>query len=103
MKQIIAVACIVLLCAGLLIYSLVDPQSSGGSTVVPVVATPDEPEFNQGTEPASEPEDLLQATPDEPQPPAQEETVRLTFYNDQPVLQLVFDLLAEELDRKSVV
>ena len=100
MKQIIAVACIVLLCVGLLIYSFADQKSPGEPVAVPVVATPDEPEFTQATEPTSEPttdpEALPEATPDEPQQPPREETVRLTFYNDQPVLQLVFDLLAEE-------
>lgn len=87
MKQIVALACIVLLCAGLLIYSFADRTDFGADMAVPVVATPDEPQQTLPTEP------VFQATPDEPQ---REETVRFLFLNDHPVLQLIYDQLTEE-------
>lgn len=89
MKQIAALACIVLLCAGLLIYSFLAPTDLVANPAVPVVATPDEPEPSQPSESVSKPT----ATPDEPQ---REETVRLFFMNDHPVLQLIYDQLSEE-------
>ena len=88
MKQIIALACIVLMCAGLLIYSFADRKVSPAEPVQPVVATPDEPEQPRSTVPETSPV----ATPDEPR----QETVRFTFLNDYPVLQLIYDQLSEE-------
>ena len=88
MKQIIALACIVLLCAGLLIYSFADRNVPAAEPVQPVVATPDEPEQPRSTVPETSPV----ATPDEPR----QETVRFTFSNDYPVLQLIYDQLSEE-------
>ena len=88
MKQIIALACIVLMCAGLLIYSFADRNVPAAEPVQPVVATPDEPEQPRSTVPETSPV----ATPDEPR----QETVRFTFLNDYPVLQLIYDQLSEE-------
>lgn len=88
MKQIIALACIVLLCAGLLIYSFADRNVPAVDTALPVAATPDEP----GQARVSEPTTALAATSDEPR----QETVRFLFFNDHPVLQLIYDQLADE-------
>jgi raffinose/stachyose/melibiose transport system substrate-binding protein len=88
MKQIIALACILLLCAGLLIYSFVDRAKPEKEPVQPAVATADEPKQTGISEAATEPV----ATPDEPR----QETVRFAFLNDQPVLQLIYDQLSEE-------
>lgn len=88
MKQIIALACIVLLCAGLLIYSFADRNGSVTDGFQPVLATPDEPEQPR----ASVPETTPIATPDEPR----QETVRLLFLNDNPMLQLIYDQLSDE-------
>lgn len=76
MKRILAVVWILILCAGLLMYSLTDPN---GMDIQPPSATPDMPV----------------ATPDVPQKSMQER-LRLFFYNDHPVLQLIYEQLAEE-------
>lgn len=88
MKKLIALACIVLLCAGLLIYSLADPDAPRNDEAQPAVATADEPKQTG----VSIPETTPAATPDEPR----QETVRFLFLNDQPVLQLIYDQLSDE-------
>jgi len=88
MKKLIALACIVALCAGLLIYSFADRNVLSQDEVQPVVATPDEPEQTC----SSILETTPAATPDEPR----QETVRFLFLNDQPALQLIYDQLSEE-------
>ena len=80
MKKLLAVACILLLCAGLLIYSFADQNVSLETGTQPVNATPDEPSETRG------------ATPDEPR----QETMRFLFLNDHPVLQLIYDQLSDE-------
>lgn len=87
MKKLLALAWILLLCAGLLIYSFGQAKVSEADAQ-PVMATPDEPaETREATA-----ETLPVATPDEPQ----QELLRLTFLNDHPVLQLIYDQLADE-------
>lgn len=86
MKKLLALAWILLLCAGLLIYSFAQRKSPEPvvDTPQPVMATPDEPaEIREATP---------EATPDEPQ----RETLRFLFLNDHPVLQLIYDHLSDE-------
>ena len=81
MKKLLALAWILLLCAGLLIYSFLDRKSEIPPPVEAqtVMATPDEPA------------ETRMATPDEPVEPR-----KLLFLNDHPVLQLIYDQLSEE-------
>jgi hypothetical protein len=65
MKKLLALACIVMLCVGLLIYSFLDRKPSQAAVLPSVTATPDEP-----TEPQA-------ATADEPQ----QERLRFLFLN----------------------
>lgn len=80
MKKILALAWILALCAGLLIYSFADCNASVADTVVPAIATPDEPVESR------------EATPDQ----IPQKTIQITFYNDYPVLQLIYDQLTDE-------
>lgn len=83
MKKILALVVILVLSVGLLIYSLADPSRREIRTQG---ATPDMPEQTQ-------------STPDTPQKSTQqpmEEKLRLFFYNDHPVLQLIYEQLADE-------
>lgn len=80
MKKLLALACIVALCVGLLTYSFLDRKPSEQVPVPSVTATPDEP-----TEPRA-------ATADEPK----QERLRFLFLNDHPVLQLIYDQLSDE-------
>ena len=81
MKKLLALAWILLLCAGRLIYSFADrkPEIPAAADVQPVMATADEPA------------ETRMATPDEPVEPLQ-----ILFLNDHPVLQLIYDQLSEE-------
>lgn len=80
MKKLLALACIVALCAGLLIYSFLDQSTSLEAGAPVKTATPDEPV------------ETREATPDEPR----QETMRFLFLNDHPVLQLIYDQLSDE-------
>lgn len=79
MKKLLALAWILLLCTGLLIYSLAQRKSPepAENEIQSVFATPDQPR---------------RATPDEPR----KETMRFLFLNDHATLQLIYDQLAEE-------
>lgn len=104
MKQLIALACIVALCAGLLIYSFADRNATADLSAQPVVATPDEPVppsvSMDETVPLATPDEPVQQEPFQQEPipldPVQEEVLRFTFLNDQPVLQLIYDQLSDE-------
>lgn len=80
MKKLLALACIVVLCAGLLIYSFADRKAPLEVEAQPALATSDEPM------------ETREATPDEPR----QETMRFLFLNDHPVLQLIYDQLSDE-------
>lgn len=80
MKKFLALACIFALCAGLLIYSFSDRKARLHEPGPSVSATPDEPAETRA------------ATPDQPR----QEVSRFVFLNDRPVLQLIYDQLAEE-------
>ena len=88
MKQIVALACIVILCAGLLIYSFADRNVPAADGALPVMATPDEPEQPRSSQLVTD----EVATPDEPK----QETVRFLFLNNEPTLQLIYDQLSDE-------
>ena len=80
MKKLLALACIVALCAGLLIYSFGDRKVPLEVGAPAVSATADEPAQTRA------------ATPDEPR----QETMRFLFLNNHPVLQLIYDQLSDE-------
>lgn len=94
MKKLIALASILLLCAGLLIYSFADrkPPEPVTDAPQPVMATPDEPTETHEVIEETFPTTTRLATPDEPR----QETLRFLFLNDHPVLQLIYDQLSDE-------
>lgn len=105
MKKILALIWILLLCLGLLIFSIADsasdshaqtPQDPQTKETAPGPATPDTatPDVPAEALPVSG-----ESTPDTPQPttePEPVEKIRIHFLNGQPVLQLIYDQLAEE-------
>ena len=88
MKKLLALAWIFALCAGLLIYSFAQRNAPAELTVQLAVATPDVPYETRNTTPETEPV----ATPDE----VRQQTLRILFFNDHPVLQLIYDQLSDE-------
>ena len=91
MKKLLALAWIFALCAGLLIYSFAQ-RNVAVDGVRSVTATPDEPSETWEATPDTAVAATPAATPDEPR----QEILRLTFLNDHPVLQLIYDQLADE-------
>ncbi len=90
MKRIFALVCILALCLGLLIYSMTCADSHLPAEPVGSLSTPDEATAD---EPLTEPATADEATPDTPTAP--EEKLRLSFLNDQPVLQMIYDQLSD--------
>lgn len=88
MKKLLALAWIFALCTGLLIYSFAQRNVVAEQAAQLVVATPDVPRETRTSIQENEPV----ATPDE----VRQETMKILFFNDHPVLQLIYDQLSDE-------
>ena len=99
MKKLLALAWIFALCAGLLIYSFMQRNTPPESAdpALEAVATADEPEVTRQATPDTALPTVPAATPDEPR----QEILRLSFLNDHPVLQLIYDQLSDEFFRQT--
>lgn len=87
MKKILALIWVGILCLGLLLSALWGKEPQGLAT--PDTATPEQPAQQA----------MKVCTPDTPEAP--QEVVRLQFLNGQPVLQLIYDQLAQEFWQKT--
>lgn len=94
MKKSLALVCILALCAGLLIYSLADQGAPVSEEVQPVYATEDQPGVSREGIHDAPKAVWREAAEVHVQP--REELMRLLFLNDYPVLQLIYDQLADE-------